>query len=104
MFSRRPVLYKRLNTNLDIPVIERYGGSGCPQPAQRPLAEDGPGGVALEDLLSGVADFFDAAAQGLTPVNCRNHLDDLPQDMDVVRVDRVERKVRQPHRYLNTIQ
>jgi SpoVK/Ycf46/Vps4 family AAA+-type ATPase len=67
-------------------------------------AENGPGGVGLEDVLSGVADFFETATQGLTPGNCRNHLEDLPQDMDVMRVDRVERKVRQPHRYLNTVQ
>jgi SpoVK/Ycf46/Vps4 family AAA+-type ATPase len=67
-------------------------------------AENGPGGVALEDLLSGVEEFFETAAQGLTPVNCRTHLDDLPQDMDVVRVDSVERKVRRPHSYLNMIE
>ena len=63
--------------------------------------EGGESGVSLSDILSGVATFFESAAQGLTPLNCRSHLDDLPQDMDVVRVDPIVRKVKQPHRYIN---
>lgn len=64
-------------------------------------AESGPGGVMLEDMLSGISDFIETAVQGLTPVNCRSYLDDLPQDVDVVRIDRVQRRVRHPHKYLS---
>jgi proteasome-associated ATPase len=65
--------------------------------------EIGSCGISLEDILAGVTDFFKSATQGLTPGNCRNHLDDLPQDTDVVRVDPIERKVRQPYNYLNFV-
>ena len=66
-------------------------------------AESGSGGVALEDMLAGIADFFETATRILTPPNCRSYLQDLPQDMDVVRVDPVQRRVRQPHKYLNRL-
>jgi hypothetical protein len=52
-------------------------------------------------VVSAVGDFFGSAARALTPHNCRNYLDDLPQDVDVVRVAPVERKVGQPYRYIN---
>jgi hypothetical protein len=52
-------------------------------------------------VVSAVGDFFRSAARALSPHNCKNYIDDLPQDVDVVRVDRVERKVSQPHRYIN---
>jgi proteasome-associated ATPase len=64
-------------------------------------AGGGEGGVRLEDVVSAVGDFFGSAARALTPVSCRNYLEDLPQDTDVVRVDLVERKVVQPYRYIN---
>jgi proteasome ATPase len=59
------------------------------------------GGVQTADLVYAVGEFFRSAARTLTPHNCRNYLDDLPQDVDVVRVDLVERKVVQPYRYIN---
>lgn len=65
--------------------------------------EDGPDGVELNDVSAGVADFLETTARTLTPLNCRKHLDDLPQDVDVVRVDPIERKVRQAYRYLNVV-
>jgi proteasome-associated ATPase len=65
-------------------------------------AEGGDSGVKVEDVVSAVGDFFDTAARALTPVNCRNYIDDLPQDVDVVRVDLVERKISQPYRYINS--
>jgi len=52
-------------------------------------------------VMGAVGDFFQSAALALTPHNCRDYLDDLPQDVDVVRVDPVERKVAQPYRYIN---
>jgi hypothetical protein len=55
-------------------------------------------------MFDGVIGFFETATQGLTPANCRSYLDDLPQDMDVVRIDQVQRKVRSPHQYINNPQ
>ena len=63
-------------------------------------AQGGRSGLEPEDLLAAVADFFDSSTQMLTPANCRKYLD-LPQDMDVVRVDPMPRKVRDPYRYFN---
>ncbi len=67
-------------------------------------AEKGSSGVRLDDILTGVDDFFETAMQALTPTNCHGYLNDLPQDMDVVRIDRVRRKVREPHKYVNNPQ
>jgi proteasome ATPase len=62
-------------------------------------AEGGPQGVSAADMSAAISDFFLAAPRALTPRNARNYLRDLPQDVDVVRVDLVERKVTHPHRY-----
>jgi len=62
-------------------------------------AEGGPAGVTSADMNAAISDFFLAAPRALTPRNARNYLRDLPQDIDVVRVDLVERKVTHPHRY-----
>lgn len=61
--------------------------------------EGGPAGVTISDLDAAITESFRVAARGLTPRNARNYLRDLPQDIDVVRVDLVENKVIQPHRY-----
>ena len=37
----------------------------------------------------------------LTPRNAHVYLSDLPQDIDVVAVEPIVRRVAQPHRYLN---
>jgi proteasome-associated ATPase len=62
-------------------------------------AEGGPRGLTASDVDSAVSDFFVAAPRGLTARNARNYLRDLPQDVDVVRCELVERKVSHPHRY-----
>jgi proteasome-associated ATPase len=64
-------------------------------------ARGGEGGVQVADVVAAVGDFLGSAVRALTPNNCRDYLDDLPQDVDVVRVEPVERKVSQPHRYIN---
>jgi proteasome-associated ATPase len=61
-------------------------------------AEGGPAGVCGADLSTAISEFFLSAARALTPRNARNYLN-LPQDNDVVRVDLVERKVKNLHRY-----
>ena len=62
-------------------------------------AEGGPVGVCAADMHSAISGFFLSAPRALTPRNARNYLHDLPQDVDVVRVDLVERKVKHPHLY-----
>jgi len=62
-------------------------------------AEGGPVGVSVADMNAAISDFFLAAPRALTPRNARNYLRDLPQDVDVVCVDLVDRKVSHPHRY-----
>ncbi len=62
-------------------------------------AEGGPGGVTSADMNAALSDFFQVTPRALTPRNARNYLRDLPQDVDVVKVELPERKVRDPHRY-----
>jgi proteasome-associated ATPase len=64
-------------------------------------SQSGPGGVELHDVLAGVAAFREKSMRLLTPANCRHYLQDLPQDVDVVRVEPVQRKVSNPYRYFN---
>ena len=47
-------------------------------------SQKGPSGVELPDLLEGVSAFMEKSTRVLTPANCRNYLEDLPQDVDVV--------------------
>ena len=63
-------------------------------------AQGGSAGVTPADMSAAISDFFLAAPRALTPRNARNYLRDLPQDIDVVRVDLVEHKVGHPHRYI----
>jgi hypothetical protein len=63
--------------------------------------ETGATGVQLKHVLSAIADELESIAGTLTPANCRQHLSDLPQDVDVVRVEPVQRKVARPHTYLH---
>jgi hypothetical protein len=63
--------------------------------------EGGVAGIQLTDVLTAISDEFEKAAQTLTPANCHQYLSDMPQDIDVVRVDLVRRKVSRPHLYLN---
>ena len=62
-------------------------------------AEGGPGGLTAADMDAAISNFFLMSPRGLTPRNARNYVRDLPQDVDVVRCDLVERKVPHPHRY-----
>lgn len=62
-------------------------------------AEGGPPGVSSADIGAAVSRFMVAAPGALTPLNARNYLHDLPQDVDVVRVDMIEHRLNRPHRY-----
>jgi proteasome-associated ATPase len=63
--------------------------------------EGGEIGVQVGDLLDAARDEIDAAVTALTPANCHLYLSGLPQDLGVVRVEPVSRKVRRPHRFIN---
>ncbi len=67
--------------------------------AGRREKEGGPPGISCADLNAAICGFVADAPRVLTPRNARNYLYDLPQDVDVVRVELVERKVRNPHQY-----
>ena len=62
--------------------------------------ESGACGVRAADLEEAIAEEFAAAARALTPASCHRLLEDLPHDVDVVRVELAERPRRRTHRYL----
>ena len=63
--------------------------------------ETGEVGVQVADMHWAIAEEMQTMARSLSTTNCRNQLSDLPQDVDVVAVEPVARKVAHPHRYLN---
>jgi proteasome-associated ATPase len=63
-------------------------------------AETGERGLRLTDLLDAIDGELRSAAATLSPANCHRHLDGLPQDVDVVRVEPVLRPARREHRVL----
>ena len=65
--------------------------------------ETGQTGVRLKHVLSAIAEELANIAGTLTPANCRHHLTDLPQDVEVVRVEAIQRKVPRPHMYLQAV-
>lgn len=60
----------------------------------------GAEGIRLEDLLNALETEMETAARSLTPAGCRGQLENLPQDVDVVRVDPVRRRVARAHQYI----
>jgi proteasome-associated ATPase len=61
-------------------------------------------GVRLEDLLTSSSDELEQVVRILTPANCRNHLCHLPDDVDVVSVQRADRGrvAAREHRFLRS--
>jgi proteasome-associated ATPase len=64
--------------------------------------ETGRAGLRLHDLLDAAEEEFRRSASLLAPLNCHRHLSELPQDVDVVSVERPERPVRRRHAYLRS--
>jgi len=95
--TRRVLRMPDLISGADIAQIAR---TAIEQACDREI-ETGEWGVRVEDVLSGVATQREAAARVLTPANARRYVSGLPDDVDVVRVEPVERKVKRPHLYLN---
>src|SRR6185295_7721178 len=63
--------------------------------------ETGEAGIRLKHVLDAIAEELESIAGTLTPANCRHHITDLPQDVDVVRVEPIKRKVARAHAYLH---
>jgi proteasome-associated ATPase len=60
----------------------------------------GPRGVSWPDVEVALTRRFELAARLLTPGNCRAHLSGLPEDVDVVSIERPRRKSIQEYRYV----
>jgi proteasome-associated ATPase len=63
--------------------------------------ETGEVGLQSQDLVVAIRNELESATHALTPRNCARYLTDLPQDVDVVRVEPIQRKVARRHRYLS---
>jgi proteasome-associated ATPase len=61
----------------------------------------GEAGIRVEDIAEAVHATLEKLSATLTRANIRAYLTDLPQDMDVVSVDPVNRRVASPHHYLH---
>lgn len=59
----------------------------------------GDAGLRLDDVEEAVADVLARLSTTLSTRNVHAHLADLPQDVDVVAVEPVVRRVARPHRY-----
>lgn len=62
--------------------------------------EGGPGGLRQEDFWAAIDVEIEQAAGILTIRNCRSYLEDLPQDVDVVRVEAIKRAAAHLYRIL----
>jgi ATP-dependent 26S proteasome regulatory subunit len=74
--------------------------AACQEAFLRDLRAGDPG-LRVLDVERALADAFERLASTLTARNAHAYLPDLPQDVDVVSVEPVVRKVARPHRYVN---
>ncbi len=63
----------------------------------------GEPGVRVADMEHAVTEAMERLASTLSRQNVHAYLSDLPQDVDVVSVEPVVRKVARPHRYLHAV-
>jgi len=61
----------------------------------------GAAGVQLVDMQDAVSQTIERMRTTLTINNARAYLPNLPQDVDIVSVEPIVRRVKQPHKYLN---
>lgn len=94
--SKHPVKKKHLMSGATIKKV----CTDAKETACQREADGGSSGLRLEDLLQAVDLELGRAARLLTPVNCRDHVSGLPQDVDVVSVTPTRRRVPQPLNYL----
>jgi proteasome-associated ATPase len=72
-------------------VLAAVARSACERACRRAI-DLGDDGLRAEDVQRAAAEQFATLAAALTPRNVRTYLDTLPQDLDAVRVERVERQ------------
>ena len=95
--KQRLIGAKDLISGANIAKIARDAGAA----AYKRHRATGEAGIKLEDVLSAMADEFESMARTLSKSNCRSYVTDLPQDVDVISVEPIRRKVLRPHTYLH---
>ena len=95
--ARRIVQARDLISGATIANISRIGIEAA---CQREV-DGGEPGVHVRDVLDAIGEELATAVAALTPANCHRFISGLPQDLAVVRVEPVVRKVRRPHRYVH---
>jgi len=58
--------------------------------------EEGPAGLCESDITAAITVELAQAVGSLTPASCRHHLSGLPDDVDVVRLERVGARLMKP--------
>jgi len=81
-------------------LLEQICRAACHAAFLRDLRDSEPG-LRTADIQDAVSDAMERIASTLSPRNAHAYLADLPQDVDVVSVERIVRKVPRPQRYLN---
>ncbi len=81
-------------------LLQQMCASACRRAFVREL-RGGEAGVNADDMEQAVAESMERLRTLLTPVNAHIHLGNLPQDVDVVSVEPVVRKVSNARRYLS---
>ena len=66
-------------------------------------ATTGNRGLGAGDVMGAIDGEFASLVGMLTPDNCRSHMSDLPEDADVVRIERVERRPKNSQQYLTVV-
>jgi len=79
--------------------IAKIAVDGAERACLREIAT-GEVGLRTEDLFAAIDVELTRAVGMLTPANCHKHLSGLPQDVDVVRVQRDRPQALQSYRYL----
>ena len=80
-------------------VLAKIAQSACRRACER--AYDGDDlYLTVTDILTATGREIDEMAVAITPRNCRSYVGGLPDDVDVVRVDRVRRRTSRPERFL----
>ena len=95
--TRRTVFARELVSGRLIEQISR----AARQAAFRRDIEGGSPGLAPRDMDDAVSAAIERLSTTVTVGNARAYLDDLPQDLDVVRVDPIRRKPRRAYRYVD---
>ena len=82
-------------------VIEQISRAACQNAFLRNVRRR-DAGLRAEDIDEAVSDAIDRLSTLLTPQNASAYLTDLPQDIDVVAVEPITRRVGHTYRYLQT--